>query len=453
MSFTAEIAEFIAGIRYEALDEEMVEKSKEAFLDWLGVTLAALNEEAGRIIVDFVGYNGGGGRAPVIGTAVKTSAPDAALAMGTLSHALDFDDIYWPMIGHPSVTIFPAIFALGGEIGVSGKKAIEAFVAGFEVEAIIGSTTSEYHYHRGWHTTGTIGPLGSAAACAKLLDLSKAQIRNALGIATSYASGLRQNFGTMTKPLHAGNAARGGVTAALLAKNGFTADESILESELGFANVFCGKGEHRLYPSGLPEKPGKGWALLHPGRTVKKYPCCGAISASIDNMLDIRREHGVSPAEIEQVDCLVSPKVTGILIRSRPVTGLEGKFSMQYCLAVAALDGVVGLKQFSDERVARADVQDLLKKVNILGHETFERLGQSLVRVKTGRGVFEKQSEYAKGTPENPISYQELKDKFMMCADGIITPEFAVMLEQMVSRLDRLDNIKVLIELACQRPD
>jgi len=370
--------------------------------------------------------------------------------MGTLSHALDFDDIYWPMTGHPSVTILPAIFALGGETGAGGKKVIEAFVAGFEVEAIIGEATSEYHYHRGWHTTGTIGPLGSAAACAKLLGLNRSEIINALGIAASHASGLRQNFGTMTKPLHAGNSARAGVVAALLAKSGFTADESILEAELGFANVFCGKGIHRLGPAAM-EKAGKTWALLNPGRTVKKYPSCGCTAAAIDCILDIRLESRLMPSDIELIECLVSPKATGILIRNRPFTGLEGKFSMQYCLAVAVLDGEVGLKQFTDERVCREDVQGLISKVSLIGHPLYERLGQASVRISTGSGLFEKETDYSRGSPENPMTYQEMKDKFMMCSEGVISHEAAAGLEEMISCLEGIDDIRTLTEKCYNR--
>ncbi|MBN2282569.1 MAG: MmgE/PrpD family protein [Deltaproteobacteria bacterium] len=448
MNVSMKLAEFITGINYSDFKSDIIEKSKEAVLDWLGVTIAGTREEAGLLINNYVITQCSKGNVSIIGTPIKTSVSDAALAMGTLSHALDFDDISWPMIGHPSVTILPAIFALCEEKELPGWKGLEAFVTGFEVESLLGEATSEYHYHHGWHTTGTLGPLGSAAACSKILELDAQKICNALGIAASHASGLRQNFGTMTKPLHAGNAARGGLVAALLAKSGFTADESIFDAALGFPNVFCGKDNHKIFELDQKLNLNKPWSLLNPGQTLKKYPSCGLTSAAIDCMIDLCHEQNIIASEIKEIECAVAHEVTNVLIRNRPQSGLEGKFSMEYCLAVAALDNIVGLKQFTDHRVAADDVQDLLRRVTIVTDDSLH-MGESRVRITTDRGVYEKASLHAIGTPENPMTYDEIKDKFRMCSEDILNNDVISQIIDSVTILDDIKNLKYFVSLTC----
>lgn len=448
MGFTKELADFVTAVKYDDLNQEIIQKSKEAFLDCMGIMIAGAGEEIGAKILGYVGNQCKNGSAPILGSSVRATVSDAALAMGTLAHALDFDDVYWPMIGHPSVTIFPVIFALADECDISGKKAIEAFLAGFEVEAILGQATSEYHYHKGWHTTSTLGPFGAAAAAAKIFNLNHVQFRNALGIAASHASGLRQNFGTMTKPLHAGNAARGGLTSVLLAKEGFTAENNIIEAELGFVNVLCGKGNHKLDEVKWNPRPVENWALLKPGRDVKRYPSCGATQTAIDCIREISAENRLKAADIEQIECYVNPNVRKILIKDRPETGLEGKFSMPYCVAVALIDGDAGLKQFTTERVMRKDVQDLLRKVNLVEYD-LKTLSEVVVKVKSRKGLFEKASAHAKGSPENPMSYSEMTDKFKMCVEGILTAKAAGAAIEDISRLESLKNIGSLVDLCC----
>lgn len=448
MGLTVDLADYICSVSYDDFSREVIDKSKEAFLDWIGVTIAGAGEEVGEKIVAYVNGQAGNGDASIVGTSGRATLSDAALAMGTLSHALDFDDVYWPMIGHPSVTILPVVFVFGEAHGISGKKAIEAFVTGFEVEAVIGEATSEYHYHKGWHATSTIGPFGAAAAAGKILGLDTKQVRAAMGMAASHASGLRQNFGTMTKPLHAGNAARAGVVSALLAKVGFTSDIDILEAELGFANVFCGKGNHGVDRIRLGNKPVKSWALATPGRAVKKYPSCGATATAIDCVLQIVRDQKISPSEIERVDCLVNPKLKKILIKDAPKTGLEGKFSMPYCLSVAILDGDVGLNHFTDENVMRSDVQELLPKINLVDKD-MDKLYEVAVIMKTKTDVFGERAAFAKGSPENPMSAYELESKFRMCVEKYVDDGKSQSIVDMVRTLDDVKDMNALIGLCC----
>jgi 2-methylcitrate dehydratase PrpD len=448
MEFTKELADFVTTVSYDDLNQEIIQKGKEAFLDCMGVMIAGVGEEIGAKILGYVSNQCKNGSAPILGSSVRATSTDAALAMGTLAHALDFDDVYWPMIGHPSVTILPVILALSDACKISGKKAIEAYITGFEVEAILGQATSEYHYHKGWHTTSTLGPFGAAAAAAKILNLNHVQFRNALGIAASHASGLRQNFGTMTKPLHAGQAARGGLVSALLAKEGFTADNNIIEADLGFVNVFCGKGNHKLDEVKFKPRPVKNWALLKPGRDIKRYCSCGCTQTAIDCIREIAAENNLKAADIEKIECLVNPNIRKILIRDRAKTALEGKFSMPYCVAVALIDGDAGLKQFTDERVMRKDVQDLHRKVSLVEHD-LKTIYEVIVKVKSRKGSFEKASVHSKGSPENPMSYSEMTDKFKMCVEGILTAKAAEAAIKEITRLEGLKNIGSLVKLCC----
>ncbi len=251
MAITEQLAHLIAETTYAQLPANAVTQAKRALLDTIGVTLAGHGEEAGRLITAWVEDVGGCQEAAVLGTTLYTSPGLAALANGTLGHALDFDDVTEHLRGHPSVPVTPVVLALGEAMGASGAEVITAFVVGVEVEAKIGKAMTSAHPRRGWHPTATIGPLGATAAAANLLGLTPAQVRMALGIAASKAAGLRQNFGTMTKPLHAGEAARSGVEAAQLAQRGFTADPQILEGRFGFFNTFVGSGEFaRARPDG-----------------------------------------------------------------------------------------------------------------------------------------------------------------------------------------------------------
>ena len=262
MAITEQLAQLIAETTYEQLPASAVTQAKRALLDIIGVTLAGHGEAAGQIITAFVKDAGGHQEAAILGTSLYTSPALAALANGTLGHALDFDDVTFHLRGHPSAPVVPAVLALGQALVASGKDVITAFVIGVEVEAKIGKAMTSAHLRRGWHPTATIGTLGAVAAAAKLFRLTGPQVQMALGIAASKAAGLRQNFGTMTKPLHAGEAARNGVEAAQLAQRGFTADPHILDSRFSFFNVFVGEGE--FVPETVIQEFGAPYEIITP---------------------------------------------------------------------------------------------------------------------------------------------------------------------------------------------
>ncbi len=293
MEATQKIAEFIVGLEYSQIPSPVIEMAKTAITDCIGVTIAGFGDEIGHILTGWLRNEGGNPRCGVIGCGFKTSPSLAALVTGTAGHALDFDDANLAMHGHPSVPILPVILALGEDKKISGQKALEAYVVGFEVETKVGIATAIPHYLSGWHTTGTLGALGAASAAAKILGLNVERTKMALGIAASLASGLRQNFGSMTKPFHAGHAAWAGLIAAQLASAGFTADANIMETPLGFANVFCGPGKYKF--EGAIDKLGNPYGLLElGGLMIKKYPCCAEAHRAIDALLQLIEQKQIS---------------------------------------------------------------------------------------------------------------------------------------------------------------
>src|SRR5882724_1481797 len=346
MRATSAIAEFIAKSRWEDCPAEAVDAARRAILDCLGVMLAGSVEPAARIVTDIARSEGGAPLATVVGTPLRTGAVWAALANGTAAHALDFDDTNFAMMGHPSAPVLSAALAAGELAMADGRALVHAFLLGFEVETSMAAVMNPPHYEKGFHATGTLGTMGAAAAAARLLGLDATQIRTALAIAASQASGLKENFGTMTKPFHAGHAARSGVLSALLAREGFTASEQALEGPQGyFAVLGAGKREERAL-----ETLGSPWKILKTGVAVKPYPSCACTHSIIDSALELRRIHAIAPEQVEHVTVGVGASVPRILIHSNPRSGLEAKFSGEFSAAAALCEGRVGIATFRDDK-------------------------------------------------------------------------------------------------------
>src|SRR5499426_1570194 len=342
MRATSHLAEFVTKSRWEDCPAEAVEAARRAILDCLGVMLAGSVEPAARIVTDVARAEGGSPLATVVGSSLRTGAVWAALANGTAAHALDFDDTNFAMMGHPSAPVLAAALAAGELVLADGRGLVHAFLVGFEVETTMAAVMNPPHYEKGFHATGTLGTMGAAAAAARLLGLDAGQTRTALALAASQSSGLKENFGTMTKPFHAGHAARSGVLSALMAREGWTASEHAIEGPQGFLNVL-GAGKRALEPLGTLGAP---WKILTTGVAVKPYPSCACTHSIIDSTLEIRRAQGYRPEEIEEVTVGVAAGVPRILIHARPRTGLEGKFSAQFSAAAALTDGRVGITTF-----------------------------------------------------------------------------------------------------------
>ena len=451
METTKRIAEFIVHTKLDEIPSEAREIAKRAVLDLLGVALAGSRDPLAKIMVAFVKDGGGQPRASVWGRRLKTSSPLAALANGAFGHALDYDDINRSMRGHPTVPVLPATLAVAEEIKASGEKALEAFLVGFEVETKLGAGINPHLFENGWHPTAVLGSMGAAAASAKLLKLPVEKICMALGIAASLASGLRQNFGTMTKPLHAGHAAQNGVVAAQLARRGYTADSAIVEGKLGFAHAFAGPEKYDL--AKITSDLGKRFDIVSPGVGIKRYPSCARTHPAIDAMLDMVTKNDILPEQVRSISCAGSYTTPTMLIHSRPQTALEGKFSIEFCTALALLERKVELPHFKDRKVQDPKIQEMIKKVTFSIRpdlNTLENSGNPSTTVKIlmkdGR-EFTKTVDEARGTPGNPLTAEEIRGKYRQCVKGIQSKKEMEKTIEIVETLETLKNISTLANL------
>lgn len=443
MEITKRLAEFVSETSYQDIPAEAIRCAKGGILDCLGVALAGSVDPASRLITDYVREEGGRPEAGVIGGGFKALASQAAWANGTISHALDYDDYAISFGGHPTVAILPAVLALGQKYHVSGKEILLAYLVGFEAAIKLGPVCIQ-HYLKGWHMTSTLGTIGAVAAASKILNLGNEVIRIALGIAASLASGLKQNFGTMTKPLHAGNASRNGVVAAQLAQKGFTADKAILEAPQGYCKVLAGGVDLDL--AKIEEGIGKRFDIVS-GLAMKPWPSCAGTHSSIEAALYLKKEYHITAQTIEDVECRTSAWVPTAAIHSCPKTGVEGKFSTQYCVARAILDGELGLKHFTDEEVMEQTVQELLGRVRYAHPEGMPVFGSEVViRLRDGR-VLSHRVNSPKGGAEHPMSWEDICSKYRDCASLAISPENVQICLELVSNLESLPDITRLMDV------
>ncbi len=388
-----------------------------ALLDTVGVTLAGASQPAARIVQRVVEADGSG-PCRVLGTALAASPGNAALANGTAAHALDYDDMCFVSLAHPSAPLVSAALATGDAVGASGAALLDAYVIGFEIEGRLGRAMNPRHYQRGWHCTSTLGTIGAAAAASRLLGLDATAAGHALAIAASEASGLKENFGTMVKPLHAGLAARNGVLAAQLAKSGMTASAAAIEGPQGF---LAAMDSSQPSLAGVVADLGTRWEILDTGITVKLYPSCAGTHPALDALLDLKRRERFAGDDVEGVEIGVDPIVPTILIYDRPSSGLEGKFSMPFCAAAALVHGQVGLETFEATHIADPAIVAMQARVTMRIDPTLDASAPPLtqahvtVRLRDGR-VLTARANGARGYHDRPASDDELAAKFMSCA-------------------------------------
>lgn len=300
MTIAETLAERIAAVTFESLPPDAVHWAKVAILDTVGCILAGANEPCARIIGRQATIGTTGGDCLVFGHDRRVGPLEAALINGTAAHALDYDDCSDTLGGHPSAPVLPALFALAETRGSNGRDFIAAYVTGWEAETRVARGINFHRYEKGWHPTATIGVFGAAAACARLMGLPPEQIARALALAATFSSGIKANFGTMTKPLHVGHAARNGLLAALLASDGFTARADAFEHKQGFLNVFNGAGNYDA--DRITDGWGDPWDIVSPGLAIKQYPCCGSTHPAIDAMLMLVREHDLKPSQVARIE-------------------------------------------------------------------------------------------------------------------------------------------------------
>lgn len=446
---TLAVASFVCGLELQDLPERAVGGAKKAILDCLGVMLAGSSAAAACLLRDVLaGTEGGSTGALVVGARLRLEPSTAALVNGTAAHALDFDDSSDGMFGHPSACLLPALLALADTGRVAGADLLTGYAAGFELASKLGRHMMPEHYARGWHNTATLGALGAAAAVARALRLDARAASVALGIAASLASGVRLNFGTMTKPLHAGNAARNGLLAGRLAQAGFTADTTVLEGDRGFMDVFGGdrhRGESLVAALGAPLE------LEEPGVKIKVYPSCTATHRPIDAVLALLRAFAPRAEDIAAVRCSVFPHTPGILIRPMARDGNEAKFSLNYCVARAFLSRGLTLEEFRDERVNEPAVRQLMERVTMQVHPEAaadpggREFAEVEVELLDGRLLRERVYEQRGHQKGSPLGFEEVAEKFRACAT-LLEPDAVESLVELVAGMERLPDCGVLGE-------
>jgi 2-methylcitrate dehydratase PrpD len=444
---TDTIAQFIYHTRLENISHEVIEMGKLHILDTMGVLFAGSKERITGIVKEYIQALGCKAESTLITQCIKTSAQYAAFGNGIMAHVLDFDDYEWPSMAHPSVTVLPAVLALGEKIEASGNLCMEAYLVGMEVISKIGYGVNPSHYDKGWHSTSTLGTLGAAAASAKLLNCDLESVKMVLGIASSMSSGLRGNFGTMTKAFHAGHAARCGVESAILASLGFTADKTILERELGFCSIFTDGKSYDLKK--IVQNLGDPFSIVKPGIGIKPYPSCAATHSVLDGIFQLIKQHTIKVEDVDRVECGIFYLYPKILIHSEPRTGLEGKFSLEFCVAVALLDREVNLEKFTDEKVNRPEVQALIQKVKQFVTKDVGDKGThypgAIVKIyfRNGTSCVTK-VEARKGSPLNPLSKDEVINKFIENSSMFLKKD---RINEMIEKVMHLDDLKSIRDL------
>ena len=450
MDVTRRIGEYVTRASMEDFPAEALEAARGAIMDCLACMLAGSREELADILCGYVSSESSAPVASVVGRGFRTSAAHAALVNGAMAHALDYDDITQITKTHPTAVMLPAALAASEEAGASGRELLLGYMTGFEVACALGESLSEAYYDDlGWHPTGPLGAVGASAAASKVMGLDPGQTAMAISLAASQASGLRQNFGTMTKPFHAGDAARAGVAAALLVQRGFTASQDALEGRFGFIRAFSGG---RDFDAGqVVENLENKCYLVESGIEVKKYPCCGSAHLALDAAFALLARDSVDPEAVERIDVMVDFDPPRSLIHSRPTSSLEGKFSMQYCLSAALLDRRVGLQSFSDEQVLRPAAQALIPRIDmrrIPGNEGrpswTEGYHQVEVHLKDG-AVLRQQAHRASSGALRGVTMNDIREKFRDCASQGLPDATA---GEAMSRLERLEDEESVRSLA-----
>jgi len=449
MHQTEQLCEFVERTGYDDLPQDAIETGKRMILDTLGCALGGIESDAATTALNTAALNyQEEDKCRIVGTSRSTRAKDAAFVFGIASHVLDYDDVHHGMGGHPSVPILSTIIPLGEEIGATGEEILSALILGAEAEITLADVMNPGHYEAGWHPTSVLGTIGASLAAGKLLDLDRSELRRAVGIAASHASGIKANFGTMTKPYHVGNAARGGIEAAELASQGYTANESVLEADFG---GFCGlfEGDHPHSFDNHLERLGSPWGILSPPVGFKPYPCCRASHAAIDAVLHLREQHQLAPGDIESMTVTQHPSRLDHTDRPNPQDVLDAKFSIQYLLSVALEAGDVRLGHFDGTAITSREFRRHIDKVSIRKDaELFDgaEYGATVQITGGANERYTRRVDNPRGSGENPLAQDELHAKYRECATRVLPePQISASL-YLVSDLENLDDISPLID-------
>jgi 2-methylcitrate dehydratase PrpD len=453
-----EVASFIVNTTYRDVPADVVELGKKSILDGLGLALSGSVAETGRLSRAYLNSLGlSHGDATVLGSSMKAPVRFAAFVNGIGIHADDYDDTQlavakdrvYGLLTHPTAPALPVALAIGEARALSGQDLLLAYHIGVEVECKIAEAIAPRHYDQGFHSTGTCGTFGAAATAAKLRGLDLTRTLRALGIAGGEAAGLRENFGTMTKPFHAGRAAESGVVAADLAALGWTAAEQILEAPRGFFQAAGGGYD----PDAISHKLGSPWTFRSPGISIKPFPSGSLTHPGMTEMSRLIRANKITAREVERVDVGANRNMPNALIHHRPKDALQAKFSMEFCMAALLLYGKAGLNEFTDEVVNRPEVQSMIGRVHFGVHPEADAAGYNKmttiidIHLRDGRTISGR-ADFGKGSPSNPMSYDEVAAKFLDCAAFAKWPgDKAKTIVEVVRRLESVPDVRSLAAL------
>ena len=456
-NLTREVVSFVLDTTFDDLPVNLVDLSRKSLLDGLGLALSGSTAESGKIVQEYLRSQNFTGNTTVIGTELRMPDRFAAFANGVGVHADDFDDTQlavgkdrvYGLLTHPTAPCLPAALAVAESSDLSGRDLLLGYNLGVEVETKISEAMSPRHYQHGFHSTATCGVFASASAVAKLYNLDFDTSLRTLAIAASQAAGLRENFGTMTKPFHAGRAAEAGVVAADFAQAGWTATDKILESPRGFFQAHGGGYDL----DSLQGKLGNPWTFIDPGISIKPNPSGSLTHPGMTKMLELILKYDIEPDHVASVDVGTNHNMPNALIHHQPSDELQAKFSMEFCMAILLLERRGALPEFTDDVVNREDVKELISRVNFSVHPEAEAAGYDKmttiidINLHDGRTISGR-ADFGKGSPANPMSYEEVADKFRGCAEFAGWPESrSEEVVELVKNLENLDSIRDLMTL------
>jgi 2-methylcitrate dehydratase PrpD len=457
-NLTQYVADFIVNLKYDDIPLDVIELGKKSILDGLGLALCGSVADTASLLDTYMGRFGFASTgAAVIGTARKLPPRFAAFTNGVAIHVNDYDDTQlaaakdrvYGLLMHPTVCVLPAVLANSESRTLSGKDLMLAYHVGVEVECKVAEAISPRSYVDGFHTTGTCGTFGSAASCAKLRGFDVQKTIRTLGIAGSQGCGLRENFGSMMKPFQAGHSAETGVLAADFSELGWSATDQILEAERGFFDAYGGGYD----PAAIANKLGKPWTFASPGISIKPFPSGSLTHPGMTEMLRLIHKYEIRPNQVASVDVGTNRNMPNTLIRHHPITGLEAKFSMEFCMAILLLEGKAGLNQFTDSVVNRPDVQNMISRIHFGVSKQADAAGYDKmttildIHMEDGRTISGR-ADFGKGSPADPMSYAEVADKFVDCADFARWPRAkSEAVVTAVRNLESMNDVRTLIGL------
>ncbi|OMP65967.1 MmgE/PrpD family protein [Domibacillus epiphyticus] len=440
---TQTLSSYITASSYEKIGEKAIYEAKRSLLNWLGVAIGGSQHESVKKVLAVSQVIGSSPQASVLGRTEKVDMLFAALLNGLSSHVDDFDDTLLETVLHPSAPVYPAVLSFAEYQKKSGKDVLEAFIVGTEAAARVALSVYPSHYWKGWHITGSVGGIGAAAAISTMMRLNVEETLFAIGIAATDPTGLREMFGTMTKPYHPGKAAMNGMLAALMAAQGFTSSTKSLEAERGFVKALSNEESFEM----ITKKWGETYEIEK--NSYKPFASGVVTHPAIDGIISIQKKYQLLPQQVEWIEITGHPLVEELTGKKIITTGLEGKFSVYHCVAAAFFQLKAGIHEFTDDCVNDSCIKGLREKVRLVINETY-REDQAQVKVKLYDGrEYIHTVDHAIGSQQNPMTDQQLQDKFIDVTGSIINTEKKRRLIDLIAHLDEVDDLAEFFALCC----